>query len=81
PKEGDTPSLLSALRFEDATASKIDTSAYVSIRDTAVLKAWVAEAMETGIVAFDTETTSADPMQAELIGLSIATAPGRAAYV
>ncbi|RWD30309.1 MAG: DNA polymerase I [Mesorhizobium sp.] len=81
PKEGDTPSLLSALRFEGATASKIDTSAYVSIRDTVVLRAWVAEAMETGIVAFDTETTSADPMQAELIGLSIATAPGRAAYV
>ena len=81
PKQGDTPSLLSALRFEDATASKIDTSAYVSIRDTEVLKAWVAVAMEAGIVGFDTETNSADPMQAELIGLSIATAPGRAAYV
>lgn len=81
PREGDTPSLLSALRFEDATAGKIDTSAYVCIRDTAVLKAWIAEAMETGIVAFDTETTSTDPMQAELIGFSMATAPGRAAYV
>ncbi|TIM16354.1 MAG: DNA polymerase I [Mesorhizobium sp.] len=81
PKQGDTPSLLSALRFEDATASKIDTSAYVCIRDTDVLKAWVAVAMEAGIVGFDTETNSADPMQAELIGLSIATAPGRAAYV
>ncbi|TIM27660.1 MAG: DNA polymerase I, partial [Mesorhizobium sp.] len=81
PKQGDTPSLLSALRFEDATASRIDTSAYVSIRDTEVLKAWVAVAMEAGIVGFDTETNSADPMQAELIGLSIATAPGRAAYV
>jgi DNA polymerase-1 len=81
PREGDTPSLLSALRFEDATARKIDTSAYVCIRDTAVLKAWIAEAMETGIVAFDTETTSTDPMQAELIGFSMATAPGRAAYV
>ncbi|TGQ46052.1 MULTISPECIES: DNA polymerase I [unclassified Mesorhizobium] len=81
PKEGDTPSLLSALRLEAATASKIDTSAYVSIRDAATLKAWVAEAMETGVVAFATETTSLDPMRAELIGVSMATAPGRAAYV
>ncbi|TIR44475.1 MAG: hypothetical protein E5X53_38545, partial [Mesorhizobium sp.] len=39
PKQGDTPSLLSALRLEDATASKIDASAYVSIRDPEVLKA------------------------------------------
>jgi DNA polymerase-1 len=37
--------------------------------------------METGLVAFDTETTSLDPMQAELVGFSLATRPGRAAYV
>ncbi|MFZ1679881.1 MAG: DNA polymerase I, partial [Rhizobiaceae bacterium] len=42
---------------------------------------WVAEAFETRLVAFDTETTSLDPMQADLVGLSLATAPGRAAYV
>ncbi len=81
PEGGTSPSLLSALRFEEATAGKIDTSAYQSIRDIATLKAWVAEAKEAGIVAFDTETTSLDPMQAELVGFSMATAPGRAAYV
>ncbi|UVK41478.1 DNA polymerase I [Mesorhizobium sp. AR10] len=80
-RQGDTPSLLSALRLEAATASRIDTSAYVSIRDIATLKAWIAEAMEAGIVAFDTETTSPDPMRAELVGFAMATAPGRAAYV
>ncbi|MEO5758424.1 MAG: DNA polymerase I [Mesorhizobium sp.] len=80
-KQGDTPSLLSALRLEAATSRKIDTSAYHCIRDIATLKAWVAEAMETGIAAFDVRATSSDPMQAELIGLSIATAPGRAGYV
>ena len=31
------------------------------------LAAWIAEAAEAGIVAFDTETTSLDPMQAELV--------------
>ena len=64
-----------------ALADKIDTSSYVCIRDLATLKIWIAEARETGIVAFDTETNSLDPMQAELVGFSIATQPGRAAYI
>jgi DNA polymerase-1 len=81
PEGGATPSLLSALRSEAAVAAKIDTSAYVAIRDLSTLKAWVADAMETGLVAFDTETTSLDPMQAELVGFSLATRPGHAAYV
>lgn len=81
-KDGiDTPISLSAQRAEAAVAAKIDTTAYVAIRDLATLKAWVAEATEAGLVAFDTETTSLDPMQAELVGFSLATAPGRAAYV
>ena len=80
-KEGDTPSLLSALRLERAATGKIDTSAYHCIRDIAHLKTWVAEATEAGLAAFDVRTTSSDPMQAELIGLAIATAPGRAAYI
>lgn len=80
-KAGDTPSLLSALRLEAASAARIDPTAYVAIRDTAMLKTWLAQAKETGIVAFDTETTSSDPMLADLIGFSLAVGPGRAAYV
>ncbi|MEP0696744.1 MAG: DNA polymerase I, partial [Nitratireductor sp.] len=62
-------------------AAPVDRSAYVTIRDMQTLRAWIAEAREAGIVGFDTETTSLDPMQAELVGFSLATAPGRAAYV
>jgi DNA polymerase-1 len=79
--EGDTPSLLAALRAGAATAEKIDVDAYQTITDLQTLKDWIAEAFETGVVAFDTETTSLDPMQAELVGFSLATRPGRAAYV
>ena len=61
-RQGDTPSLLSALRLEAAGAGKIDTDAYVAIRDTATLKAWISEAMAAGIVAFEAETTSPDPV-------------------
>ncbi len=45
------------------------------------LDAWIAEAEATGRVAVDTETTSLDPMQGELVGMSLATGPGRAAYI
>jgi len=42
---------------------------------------WIARAQETGIVAVDTETTSLDPMQAGLCGVSLAVAPGEACYI
>ncbi len=54
---------------------------YVWIRDMDTLEAWIAEIRDTGLVAFDTETTSLDEMRAELVGISLATAPGRAAYI
>lgn len=36
---------------------------------------------EADTIAFDTETTSTDPMTAELVGLSLATRPGQAFYL
>ncbi|AMS39231.1 DNA polymerase I [Aminobacter aminovorans] len=77
----DTPTDLANKIAAAAVSEKFDHAAYVTIRDLATLKAWVAEATEAGVVAFDTETSSLDPMQAELVGISFATAPGRAAYV
>lgn len=80
-EQGPSPSLLSAMRAEAAVADRIDASAYECIRDLETLQRWVKEAREAGIVAFDTETTSLDPMQAELCGFSLAIRPGHAAYV
>ncbi|MEZ5812679.1 MAG: DNA polymerase I [Rhizobiaceae bacterium] len=76
-----TPATLAAARAATAASETIDTSGYETIRDLDMLKARIDDAREAGIVAFDTETTSLDPMQAELVGFSLATAPGRAAYV
>ncbi|MCJ1899583.1 DNA polymerase I, partial [Paracoccus versutus] len=59
----------------------IDRSLYVTIRDEAVLAEWLAEIAEKGVVAIDTETTGLDEMQAELVGVSLCTGPGRAAYL
>ena len=54
---------------------------YTVVRTTEQLDAMLAAIEEAGSFAFDTETTALDAMQAELVGLSFATAPGRAWYV
>ncbi|MBV1693112.1 MAG: DNA polymerase I [Hyphomicrobiales bacterium] len=64
-----------------ARSPAIDRSAYVTIRDEATLAAWVNEARQSGRVSFDTETTGLDPMRADLVGVSLALAPGRACYI
>ena len=59
----------------------IDPAAAFVITNADDLRAWVAEATEIGALAVDTETTSLDEMVADLVGVSLALAPGRAAYV
>ncbi|MGQ2970049.1 MAG: DNA polymerase I [Allorhizobium sp.] len=88
--DGKTPADLVASRANAFAGKPIDTSTYATIRDIETLELWIAAARETGLVAFDTETTSLDPMQAELVGVSLAIqdnvlSPGstdiRAAYI
>jgi len=62
-------------------ATPIDTSRYACLTDEADLLHWVAEIRRTGLVAVDTETTSLDAMRADLVGISLATAPGTACYI
>jgi DNA polymerase-1 len=69
-----TPSALARTRQARFSAAPIDHSTYETVRDLETLDRWIADARETGLVAFDTETTSLDPMQAELCGMSLAIA-------
>jgi DNA polymerase I len=57
------------------------TQSYELVQDEATLDRWIAESRAAGMIGFDTETTSLDAVAAELVGLSIATAPGRACYI
>ncbi|NTF30475.1 DNA polymerase I [Rhizobium skierniewicense] len=84
------PAALAASREAGFSAATIDITSYQTIRTVEELDRWIALARETGVVAFDTETTSLDPMQAELVGFSLAVADNskdaagldiRAAYV
>jgi DNA polymerase I len=63
------------------TATAPGEASYELVQDEAALKDWIAEAEKVGIVAFDTETTSLDSMQADLVGLSMSVRGGRACYV
>jgi DNA polymerase-1 len=76
-----TPSALAAKRATDITKLPFDTNAYHCITSLEELDRWAARARETGLIALDTETNSLDANQAELVGLSLALAPGEAAYV
>ncbi|WP_173974939.1 DNA polymerase I [Magnetospirillum sp. LM-5] len=54
---------------------------YELVTSADALARWVEAATAAGIVALDTETTGLDPLRAELVGLSLAVAPGRACYI
>ncbi len=76
-----TPQALAASRLETAHHQKFDRSKYETVRTLDRLKAWVTRASDVGYLAIDTETSSLDPMQAELCGFSLAVAPNEACYV
>jgi DNA polymerase-1 len=77
PKAGDG---LSAA--EDALrAIPVVHKDYATISSLAELERWLAQAQDQGFVSFDTETDSLDPLQARLVGFSLALAPGKACYV
>lgn len=76
-----TPADLVATRVAQGQSTKINPDGYECVRDEATLEAWVQRIYEAGLVAIDTETTSLDPMEAELVGISLATEPGVACYI
>jgi DNA polymerase-1 len=54
---------------------------YETVVTVEALDRWIDEAQAAGRVAVDTETDSIDPVRARLVGVSLATAPGRACYI
>ena len=54
---------------------------YVTIRDMDTLRQWLDAIRDKGVVAVDTETTSLDEMQADLVGVSLCPEVGMAAYI
>jgi len=54
---------------------------YETVLDRAALSRWLGVIEHAELVCFDTETTSLDPMDARIVGLSFAVEPGHACYI
>ena len=59
----------------------INKKEYYLITNPNEIDDWIKEAEEIGEVAVDTETSSLDPHQAELIGVSLSSKIGKACYI
>jgi DNA polymerase-1 len=85
--QGDTPSPPAGERAgvrgegADLQPPGAHRTGYETILDWTQLDAWLQKLDAAPLAAFDTETTSLDPMQARLVGMSFAVAPGEAAYL
>ncbi|WP_035884804.1 DNA polymerase I [Cupriavidus metallidurans] len=71
PAQADAP-------VEDVPPAEIN---YETVTTEAALDEWLRKIADAPIVAVDTETTSLDPMLAQLVGISLSVEPGAAAYI
>jgi DNA polymerase-1 len=72
---------------QQAQASLFDLEAppdevrYETVTTEAQLESWMQRLDEVDLVSIDTETTSIDPMLAQLVGISLSVTPGEACYI
>ncbi|HEY9112951.1 MAG TPA: DNA polymerase I [Rhodanobacteraceae bacterium] len=69
---------LRGVRDDEEDAS---TGIYELITTRKQLDAWLTQLRTAELIAFDTETTSLDPMRAHLVGLSFSVEAGKACYI
>jgi DNA polymerase-1 len=75
-----SPGLFAEAAPEAVAVSKPELTT-VTITQQSVLDEWISRLENAPLFAFDTETTSLNYMQAEIVGVSFAVEPGEAAYV
>jgi len=66
---------------DGAAGAQARQPVYEAVLTDAQLDRWIARIEKAELVAFDTETTSLDPMRAELVGLSLSVEPWEACYI
>ena len=76
-----TPQALAASEAKRIRALPINHEAYTIIRDADTLAQWLSEASHQFQLCVDLETTSLDTQKADIVGVALALAPGKAAYV
>jgi len=76
-----TPAAGAKAIADQVRAVPVDRTAYETVTTLEQLDRWIAHAHDARRVAFDTETSSLNAMQAELVGVSLAVTPGQACYI
>jgi len=66
---------------EDESSESAQETSYTTVLDLDTLQKWLEKLGKAKLIAFDTETTSLDPMQADLVGLSFAMDEYEAIYI
>lgn len=69
------------LALLDAPAEPAAETRYETVLEQAQFDAWLKKLEAAPLIAFDTETTSLDAQQAQVVGVSFAVEAGEAAYV
>ncbi|HEY8031674.1 MAG TPA: DNA polymerase I [Methylocella sp.] len=75
------PGHLAAARAAEARVQEFDSKTYATVSSFDQLDEYIAAAYEAGAIAVDTETSSLQTMQAELVGISLCVTPARACYI
>jgi DNA polymerase-1 len=75
------PAALSLQAAEEEPDPPFVHKEYETVVAEEALDRWVAESFAAGVVAVDTETDDLDCVRANLVGVSLATAPGKACYI
>jgi len=78
---GETGKKKSELNTTKTQSSKINTKAYEGIINEKSLDKWLKILNEQSVIAVDTETSSLNPLEADLIGVSFSYAPNKACYI
>ena len=71
----------SASPFGAILPPHVEAPSYELVTTTDALSRWIDEARSQGFIAIDTETTSLNASSASLVGVALATAPGKACYI
>ncbi len=74
-------SLLSGSSVEQADMLNKSVVDYELVQTIDALKSWIADAVNACALAIDTETTSLDALNADLVGISLSITSGRACYI
>ena len=78
---GETKNNENQIKKYKSPTSLINVKGYESVTDEKVLDKWIKILKQHSVIAVDTETSSLNPLDADLVGISFSYAPNKACYI